>query len=207
MKNLIIISLLNLLLPIYMSAQVGINTTNPQASLDIEGSLRLSPTFEGNQPTSISSQSTSLYIDRSTGKISYAPGGFNQISGGTRPGTNSTIGRFTPNNTLADVRFVFHVHRSSIANNSDTAAYVFGDFKVIAMGPSNPVKFLAVNIRNADNNPKILTTKNDTVVTWSNGDQNRFGSTTLKLNQTTGALTISSGQAIFSYFFQILGGL
>lgn len=192
------------LFPLFCFSQIGINTEDPQASLDVEGTLRISPLIIENIPESTLATGSPLYVNRSNGQTTLAPKGFSTISGGVRPGKVMTIAEFSPDNTLASVRFVFNVHRSNEANNSQKGAYVYGNFQVIGVGTANPARFVGVNIFNADGEAKDLILNTDTDISWYNGG---LGTTTISIDQTTGALTVKSTQPVFSYFFDVLGGL
>lgn len=192
------------LFSMYTYSQVGINTDTPQASLDIEGDLRISPSYTSNVPTNNLTLSSPLYVDRSSGSVSYAPEGFTRVVGGLRPGTSNIISTFPISNTIAMVRFVFYVHKSNATNNSRQDAYAYGDFKIIGTGASDPIRFLDVNIYNTQGSKRTLDLVNDSTISWSNST---LGTTTLSLDRNTGNFNITTVQPVFSYFFEILGGI
>lgn len=183
--------------------RVGIGSSSPLKTLDIEGTARLSQNIAANTPIILSANAKPVYVDQSNGSFYYSPNGFTTVSGGDRPGRNFLIKKLPITSTIARVRFVCYIHHSSEANNSDHHAYTYGDMTIIGMGSDEPVKFLDVNIKDYQGNPKTLITSNDTTISWSNYTQNN---TILTLDQTTGEFRITNSVATLSYFFEILGG-
>lgn len=186
-------------------SQVGINTTNPQKTLDIEGTLRLSETVALNKPGAVSTNSLPLYGDITNGTVVYSPKGFTKVTGGYRPGSSYQIAVLPVTNTIARFRFVVHVDNSNNTNNSDSAAYAYGDFTVLGTGAANPIKFVDITLKGFDGGPKGFAVNSDnTTISWDNNSQ---GTITITLNQTTGIMTISGAALnVFSYFFEVLGG-
>lgn len=186
------------------NSRVGIGTSSPLKTLDIEGSLRLSQNIAANKPTILSANSKPVYVDKSNGSFYYSPDGFTTVSGGDRPGTNFLIKTLQTTSTIARVRFTCHVHHSNEANNSDAQAYAYGDLTIVGLGSANPIKFVEVNIRDSKGQPKTLLTSSDTSISWDNYTQNI---TTLTLDQITGEFRIKNGAISMSYLFEILGGM
>lgn len=185
-----------------MFSQVGINTTIPKQTLDVEGTLRLSETPLSNNPSNLF-KSNPLFANTNNGQVQYAPNGFSTTAGGYRPGKNVVLKTFPVTNTLVRVSFVHYVDESSDLNNSVSKAYTYGEFTIVGTGNSNPIHFVDVQIKGADGNAKTFT-NNGTAITWDNGNQRI---TSLTLNQTTGDLEISDETYTFSYFFNFLGGI
>lgn len=183
--------------------RVGIGSSSPQRTLDIEGTLRLSQNAVLNTPISLSANTKPLYVDKSNGSVTYSPNGFTTVSGGERPGMNFLIKTFPITTTIARIRFVCYIHHSKEENNADKQAYSYGDITIIGMGENDPIKFLEVNVKNYKGEPKSLIVSNDTTISWSNNSQNI---TTLTLDQTTGEFRIRHTVITMSYFFEILGG-
>lgn len=186
--------------------RVGIGTAAPVTSLDIEGTMRFSPAPAANVPVN-SRSLTSLQANRSTGLVAYAPPGFTTSSGGFIPGgSNSpyTIATLPVNNTIVRVRFVCHVDQSTDANNSDAAAYTYGEFTIIGTGTSNPIKIVERTIKDSNGVSKALTVSTSTSMAWDNNSQ---GITTININQSTGVFTINNTQGSLSYVFEMLGGI
>lgn len=186
--------------------RVGIRTVSPEAVLDTEGTMRLSPVPASNVPR-ISNSLYPLLADRLSGKLTYAPTGFTRCSGGFRPvGSNTAyiIANLPTTNTIVKVRFVCHVDQSNEQNNSDDAAYAYGDFTILGTGIGNPIKIIEKTVKGFDGLPKTLLTDSPTSFSWSNYSQL---TTTISVNQTTGALTINNQTFTFSYIFEIMGGM
>ncbi|MFZ4930168.1 hypothetical protein [Chryseobacterium sp. Mn2064] len=190
-------------------SQVGINTTSPQKTLDIEGSLRLSQTPVVNIPTSLAGGNhVPLYGNKTDGSVQYAPNGYTKVVGGFRPGASSVIATFPATNTMARIRFICYIDGSSEANNSAFSAYTYGDFTIVGMGVANPVKIIDVQLKGYDGTIKTPLDNTGTVLSWANSTPSTisFLNTVITLNQSTGVMTLS-GPGAFSYFFEILGGI
>lgn len=186
------------------NSRVGVNTIAPLKTLDVEGTLRLSQNIEENTPTRLSNNAKPVYVDTSNGTLYYGPDGFTTIAGGFRPGTNFLIKTLRTTSSITRVRFICHINRSSDANNSITQAYAYGDLTIIGLGTSNPIKFVEVNIKDYQGQPKVLTTSNDTIISWSNYTQ---GTTTLSLDRATGEFRVKNTVSSISYIFEVLGGM
>lgn len=182
--------------------RIGVGTSTPTQTLDLEGTLRLSQTVVANRPTFLQYVSP-VYVNPDNGLLTAGPRGFARASGGGRPGQNLTIAALPNTNTIARVRFVCYVDNSSNSNNGISGSYTYGDFTIIGMGPSNPVRFIDVNIRDYNGTPKPLSVNNQNTITWSNITQ---GNTSIRLDQSTGTLAIRNGSTVMSYFFEIIGG-
>ncbi|WP_123905656.1 hypothetical protein [Chryseobacterium sp. ERMR1:04] len=182
--------------------RVGIGTSAPTQTLDLEGTLGFSQTVAANRPTSVR-VANPIYIHPTTGLLTTAPKGSTTVSGGLRPGQNYTIASLPISNTIARVRFVCYVDNSSNSNNGIGGSYTYGDFTVIGTGTSNPIHFIDVNIKGSSGNSKPLNVNTPTAVGWDNVMQ---GNSSIRLNQSTGALTLSNTQQVMSYFFEIIGG-
>jgi len=182
--------------------RVGVGTSTPTQTLDLEGTLRLSQTVTANRPTFLQ-YANPAYVNPDTGLLTTGPRGTARASGGLRPGQNFTVAILPTTNTIARVRFVCYVDNSSNSNNGMGASYTYGDFTVIGTGSSDPIRFIDVNIKGSNGLPKSLGSNNQNTISWSNGVQ---GNSTLRLNQTTGALTIGNTQLVMTYFFEIIGG-
>jgi|GEM_PF-5327807 len=183
-------------------AQVGINTTTPQRSLDIEGTLRLSQTLPDNTPAFMlnSTSARPLYGNSTNGQVTYAPNGYTTVVGGFRPGVNNVIKVFPTTNTLARIKFVHYVKNSGV-NNAKSDAYTYGDFVIIGMAGS--IKFLTADIRGYDGNVKGGFTMTDTQIAFNNyNGQKNF----LTLDQTTGELKLLQNDNTYAFYFEILGG-
>ncbi|MFP3593506.1 hypothetical protein [Chryseobacterium sp. SIMBA_038] len=182
--------------------RVGIGTSTPSHSLDIEGTMRLSQSVAGNIP-GWAYYARPLHVDKDNGQMTIPPRGFTSVVGGYRPGRNFNLTVLPNTNTIARVRFVCYVDASNNSNNEIAQSYTYGEFTIIGTGPSNPIKFVDINIKDAYGNSKPLLTSNGTSIGWDNYVQ---GTTTLRLNQTTGVFSIANQYDVMSYFFEILGG-
>lgn len=183
-------------------SQVGINTTTPKQTLDVEGTLRLSETPSSSKPSTLLT-SKPLYANTANGQVQYAPTGFSTTVGGNRPGRDVILKKIPVTNTLVRVNFVHYVDASNDLNNSEAEAYTYGEFTIIGTSTSNPIHFVDVQIKGADGNAKTIT-NNGTTITWQNGTQLR---TTLTLDQATGELKLFDEVHTFSYFYNFLGGI
>ncbi|MFP3597912.1 hypothetical protein [Chryseobacterium sp. SIMBA_029] len=204
------ITLLAVTFSIFTYAQVGINTINPQKTLDIEGSLRLSQNPTTNIPdVLIGGSQVPLYGNKMDGSVQYSPTGYTKVVGGFRPGATSVITTLPITNTIARIRFICHVDSSNESNNSNVGSYTYGDFTVVGTGSSNPIRIVDVQLKGYDGAAKTPTTSTNTALSWTNMSNVNHGNTTVTLNQTTGEMTISNttNGEIFSYFFEILGGI
>ncbi|MBT2620606.1 hypothetical protein [Chryseobacterium sp. ISL-6] len=187
------------------AGNVGIGTLTPLKKLDIEGSVRISQTQTDNTPKNlVSGTSKPLYVNNTDGTVRYAPDGYTRVSGGFRPGGNTLIATFPNSNTLARVRFVNYVSKSDNNNNGTKAAYSYGDFTIIGTDFSNPITFIDVVVKGYDGKPRAFTSTN-TSISWTNAN---LGTTTILLDQTTGELRVTNTNTlVYSYFFEILGGI
>lgn len=182
--------------------RVGVGTSTPTQTLDLEGTLRLSQTVAANRPSFLQYVSP-VYINPDNGLLTTAPRGVARASGGGRPGQNFTVAILPTTNTIARVRFVCYVDNSSNSNNGIPASYTYGDFTIVGTGTSDPIHFIDVNIKGSNGSSKTLNLNTAIGIGWDNVMQ---GNSSIRLDQTTGALTIRNTQQVMSYFFEIIGG-
>lgn len=195
---------MSFMLHAFICAQVGVGTDKPKATLDVEGEVRISEKFRKNSPKVLMENAVPLYVYKDNGVVKYAPAGFTRVSGGYRPGNEFLIAKLPINNTMVRIRFMMHVDASNVKNNKDREAYMYGDLVIIGTGPDDPIRFIEVNLKDADGKSKSLLNKTATVLHWKNGGQLE---TRITINQKTGELTIFNDAVPLSYFFEIFGGI
>ncbi|ANF49792.1 hypothetical protein A0O34_04210 [Chryseobacterium glaciei] len=183
--------------------RVGIGTTTPAQSLDIEGTARLSQNVTENNSSQLNN-ARPLYVSTTSGQVTTSPRGFTTVAGGYKAGQNYTIATLPNTNTIVKVRFVCYVDDSTAAENNEAEAYTYGDFTILGRGTSSRIGFIDLNIKDSEGNPKVLITNDGTTLSWGNNSQ---GVTSLRLNQTTGAFTIENSTDKMTYFFETLGGI
>ena len=189
------------------NAKLGIGTSAPQQTVDIDGTFRLGSGISDNmenRPRSVDNTYRPLVVSTNSGQVVYAPIAATRSVGGFRPGANFLITTVTPQNTILRVSFVCYVNQSNETNHSDQSSYTYGDFTIIGSGSTSPMKFVEVNIRGYDGQPKTLTTNTSTVLEWANKDNQKFR---IVLDQTTGNVSVKNELVTLSYMFQLLGGM
>lgn len=184
--------------------RIGIGTTSPAQTLDIEGTARLSQTNSNNTPALLTGGEHMPLYATNTGQIVYAPSGFSRTTGGYRPGMGFLITTLPVNNTIARIRFVCHVDASNQTNNGEDLAYTYGEFTIIGTGPDNPIRIVQRDIRGVNGAPKTLSSNTDTEISWS---QYSLLTAYIRIDQTSGEVTFSSSFPVMSYFFEVLGGI
>lgn len=185
--------------------RVGIGTASPQASLDVQGTLRLSKELNAIEKAG----STATPIIALGDQLKYAPKGSPVTIGGYRPLTEATpflVTKLPLAATIARIRFIDHVHASNETNHNDHLAYAYGEFVIIATGPHQKLRFVEANIKGYDGKPRTDVTMTATSLTWTGGV---MGAIIINLDQTTGALTVrhSTGLHVHSFLFEIFGGM
>ncbi|MGV2450000.1 UNVERIFIED_CONTAM: hypothetical protein POZ17_09065 [Ralstonia mannitolilytica] len=187
------------------NGNLGIGTISPKKTVDIEGTARISQTVTDNIPNKlVGGTHEPLYASTTDGTVRYAPNGYTRVSGGYRPGGNALIATFPRTNLIARVRFVHYVDNSDDKNNGTSAAYTYGDFTIIGMDYSHLNTIVDVSIKGHDGNAKSFT-RTDTSISWVNLN---LGTTKISLDQGNGELRITNTNGtVFSYFFEILGGI
>ncbi|SMO72861.1 hypothetical protein SAMN06265171_105287 [Chryseobacterium rhizoplanae] len=184
---------------------LGIGTTSPKKTMDIEGTARISQTVADNIPNRLMNGTNEpLYASTTDGTVRFAPNGYTRVSGGYRPGGNALIATFPKTNLIARIRFVHYVDNSDDTNNGRAAAYTYGDFTIIGMDYNHLNTIVDVTIKGYDGNPKSFT-RTDTSISWVNSN---LGTTKISIDQDNGELRVTNTNGtVYSYFFEILGGI
>lgn len=181
------------------NGNVGIGTNSPTAKLHIKGTIRFDSLTQKN---AVGSTDRLLRLD-SDGYLYSAYNNISTLVGGYRPG-NMNLKTIDINSSITLVRFIHHVDASNTQNNSQTAAYVYGDFTIIGIEGVG-LKIVESHIKGYNGLPAsgLVVTANS--ITWS-APSSFGGNVTINLNPTTGVLSIAQPLSIYSYVFDFMGG-
>ena len=190
------------------NANVGIGTATPSTRLDVEGRIRQAA---GAPASNNATNQTPMYRDNTTGLLYAAPTGFTKISGGFRPGANTVVYTIDPTNSITMVRFSMYPDESSTLNNGYANNYLYGTFTITATeAAGGTAKIRNIQIFNGDGTPITLTSGGNgsnafTYNTDANGGNQ--GVISFTINTTTGVIEVANLSAIYSFFFEFMGGI
>ena len=137
------------------------------------------------------------------------------LAGGYRPPLTSIVQTVDVKNSIVKVDFVYYVDNSSDEINAVKEYYVYGSFTIIAA--QNECRIVDVSFKDyygkdlakgETTTLKLACTITDNSITWNYpGIAAGQGTQTIKLNSSTGELSVIKGSNVFSYLFKFFGGI